>query len=503
MLKFDISKPSTIHKSLLDKSKEVQEAFCKSANAASDKGWNITLSVKEGLKAAEEVLAKEEKAKQEELLKQQQMNKAEEALRISLEKQKAQAEARYQEALKKALDEVSDEDDTDTLEDYQNVSKALLEPSKGISSTYFDKQGKLVTVLQDGTRITSKNSPPADKIEQNVAVQVNPVFDYVQMNTTANLTAEDFLPGMLTWNSFEDCLDVVQNDGTRTQVGLENYIEVINKSASTYPNGAVVMFSSVNGDEIPAVSLMTATSNTEPLLIVGVLTNELSPSERGRATVLGKVRDLDTTGSAVGEVWQQGDLLWVHPTIPGRMTKVRPTAPNPAISVAAVLKVSATDGRILVRPTIFPRLFYGKFKSSTVQQPLAIDTPYAVAFETTEISAGVDMLDSTKVRCLANGLYSFDFRLQVTSTNSSQKTIYIWSRINGVDVPNTTTKVSLAGNLFEVIPSWNFVHTLQAGDYFELMYAASDTAVLINAPASTAFCPATPSAVLKVNQVNL
>lgn len=500
MPKFDISNPSTIHKSLVNKSQQVKEAFCKAANAASDKGMNITASVKQGLLAAEEVIATEEKQKQEELLKQEKVNKAQEALKISLEKQKALQEQQHRLALTKALENLSDDEDE---EEIGEISKALVQQPKAVKSTEFDKQGKLVTVFEDGTRVVSKNAAPADKIDQTVAVQINPVFDYIQMNTTANLTSADFVPGMLTWNSFEDCLDVVQNDGTRTQAGLENYIEVVNKSNSTYPNGAVVQFSSVNGDEIPAVSLMQASGTTEPLLIVGVLTNELSPSERGRATVLGKVRDIDTTGTSVGEVWQQGDLLWVHPTTPGKMTKVRPTAPNPAISVAAVLKVSATDGRILVRPTIFPRLFYGKFKSSTVQQPLAIETPYAVAFETTEISAGVEMLDSTKVKCLANGLYSFDFRLQVTSTNSSQKTIYIWSRINGVDVPNTTTKVSLAGNLFEVIPSWNFVHTMQAGDYFELMYATSDTAVLINAPASTAFCPATPSAVLKVNQVNL
>lgn len=497
MPKFDISNPSTIHKSLVNKSQQVKEAFCKAANAASDKGMNITLSVKQGLQAAEEVLSIEEKQKQEELLKQQEVNKAKEALKVSLEKQRALQEQQYRQALSKALENLDDS------EDDEEISKALIEQPKAVKSTEFDKQGRLVTIFEDGTRVISKNSPPADRIDQTVAVQVNPVFDYVQMNTTANLTAEDTLPGMLTWNSFEDCLDVVQEDGSVNQVGLENYIQVVNKSGVTYPNGAVVMFSSVDADEIPGVSLMTASSNTEPLLIVGVLTNELSPSERGRATLLGKVRNLDTTGSSVGEVWQQGDLLWVHPTIPGKMTKVRPTAPNPAISVAAVLKVSSTGGRILVRPTIFPRLFYGKFKSSTVQQPLAIETPYAVSFETTEISAGVSVLNGTKVQCSANGLYSFDFRLQVTSTNSSQKTIYIWSRINGVDVPNTTTKVSLAGNLFEVIPSWNFVHTMQAGDYFELMYATSDIAVLINAPASTAFCPSTPSAVMKVNQVNL
>lgn len=55
----------------------------------------------------------------------------------------------------------------------------------------------------------------------------------------------------------------------------------------------------------------------------------------------------------------------------------------------------------------------------------------------------------------------------------------------------------------ELAPSWSFVQSLNAGDYFELMYACDSTDILINAPASTSFCPSTPSAVIKVNQVNL
>jgi hypothetical protein len=44
---------------------------------------------------------------------------------------------------------------------------------------------------------------------------------------------------------------------------------------------------------------------------------------------------------------------------------------------------------------------------------------------------------------------------------------------------------------------------MQINDYFELMYAVSDTAISINAPANTAFAPATPSATLRVSQINL
>lgn len=505
MPKFDISNSSTIHKSLVDKSQQVKEAFCKAANAASDKGMNLTSSIKEGLKVAEVLLAAELKQEQEqkEELAKQQINAAEDALKISLEKQQKQRAKEHQEALKAALDALEDFDDTEVLQHVENVSKAVLEGSRDIASTYFDQQARLVTVFDDGSKIVSKNSAPSDSVSQSVAVQINPVFDYLQMQVDAYVPAEARQPGMLTWNKFEDCLDIIQADGSTLQTGLETYIQVKNNSGADIPNGAVVMFAGVDLQEIPTVLPIAATANQEPLYIVGVLTNALANTEVGRATILGKVRNLDTTGSTSGEVWNQGDLLWVHPSQAGKLTKNRPTAPNPAISVAAVLKVSATEGILLVRPTIFPRLFYGKFNSSVTQQPLATSTPYAVNFETTEISAGVSMLNSNKVVCSANGLYAFDFRLQVTSTNSSQKEIYIWSRINGVDVPDTASKVSLAGNAFEVTPSWSFEHSMQAGDYFQLMYACSDTSILINAPSNTAFCPATPSAVLKVNQVNL
>lgn len=46
--------------------------------------------------------------------------------------------------------------------------------------------------------------------------------------------------------------------------------------------------------------------------------------------------------------------------------------------------------------------------------------------------------------------------------------------------------------------AWNFVLSLKAGDYFELMWSVSDTSVQIVAQAASAPVPAIPSVILTV-----
>ena len=375
-------------------------------------------------------------------------------------------------------------------------------PERSLIAADFNNEGKLVLTFSTGEKIVTSPVYSGDSYQQ-VGVSVNPVFDYLLFNTEAGITPD--IPGMLAWNKFEDCLDVRQADGTTLQIGLENYIPVINNTGATLPNASVVHFSGVDLDEIPEVSPFIANGSIEPLYLVGVLTNAIEPGQVGRATVFGKVRNTNTTGSSVGETWNQGDILWAHPTIAGAFTKVRPTAPNINISVAAVLRLSATDGILLVRPTIFPRLFYGDFSDSTNQSIVAINTPYAVTFNTTNIASGIaiNTLHTSRIICSNAGLYSFDFKLQLVSNSSSKKEVYIWARKNGLDIPRSASAITMAGNAVDHVASWNFVVSMQAGDYFELMHAANDTGVVLNAPANTAFCPSTPSATMKVTQVNL
>lgn len=316
--------------------------------------------------------------------------------------------------------------------------------------------------------------------------------------------------GSLAWNPEEDCLDVHQADGTVCQVGLEQYIRVHNMTGADLDNGTLVSFTGVmephNGytEHVPTADKFIANNSIDPLYTIGVMTETLANGENGRATTFGKVRDLDTTGAAVSESWALGDLLWGHPTIPGALTKVRPTAPNMAISIAAVLHVSNTAGEILVRPTIFPKNHYARFSDGNNQTAAQINTAYHVTWTNELISCDhihIDGSNTANVVISEQGLYEFDFSLEIVSTNSSRSNIWIWARKNDVDIASTARKKSIESNGGLITPSWAYLVSMAAGDTFQLMWAVDSTNVSLSAPAATAFAPATPSALLTVKQV--
>ena len=318
--------------------------------------------------------------------------------------------------------------------------------------------------------------------------------------------------GSIAWNPDEDCADVYQADGTVLQLGLEQYIRVHNHTGSTVENGKLVMFTGVmaphNGttEWVPNIGLFDATNGVyPPLYVIGITTEAIANGENGRATTFGKVRHLDTTGTPVSETWAVGDLLWAS-TTPGELTNVQPTAPNVAVSIAAVMRVDATEGEILVRPSIFPQLHLGSFHDTTSQTASVANTPYSVTFNTTELSCPhvtLDGGDTSNVVFATQGLYEFSMRLHFSSTNSARSFIWIWYRINGVDVPYSATRFSIESNGGLRNAAWGFTLSLDAGDKVQIMWAADSTSVKLDAPADTAFCPTTPSAKLLVKQVNL
>lgn len=319
-------------------------------------------------------------------------------------------------------------------------------------------------------------------------------------NTTG--TANTPIPGTLSWNTEKDCLNVTQNDDSILQVGLENYIRVHNSTANTLTNGTLVMFAGVNGGgETPTCVPLNLTSTFIPLYTIGILTSDIPSGENGRATNLGEVRNLNTTGSDVGEIWSIGDLLWAKPNSPGKLTNIQPTAPYPVISVAAVIKVDSVDGIILVRPTIFPRLFYGSFYDTTTQYANTINTPYNVTYSNTQISSGFYLANNSQITAQHPGLYNYQFSMQVQSDVSAAHNVWVWYRKNGQDVPYSATQVTI-NKSFSVL-SWNFIESMNIGEYFELMWAVDSPTVKIISPSPTSFCPATPGVILTVTQVNL
>lgn len=319
--------------------------------------------------------------------------------------------------------------------------------------------------------------------------------------------------GSLTWNPDEECLNVHQPDGTTLQAGLESYIRVHNDTGTILDHGELVMFTGVEepypgvNEHVPMVDRFVANGAYPPIYVVGVMTEPVANAENGRATTFGKVRELDTTGTTVSETWAIGDLLWAHPTIPGKLTKVRPTAPNIAVSVAAVLHVDATNGEILVRPSIFPQLHTGTFYSNVAQTAVQANTAYPITFNNSGLKCPhVSVANSSEVICEDQGLYRFEFRLHLQAPKNQSGRVWIWGRKNGVDIPESATELSLYGSgtiEATLFPSWSFLQSMDANNWFQLMWATDNTAIKIFQPEPTAFAPASRSAVIRVLQVNL
>jgi len=143
---------------------------------------------------------------------------------------------------------------------------------------------------------------------------------------------------------------------------------------------------------------------------------------------------------------------------------------------------------------------YGSFYDTTTQIPAAINTAYAITFNTTAAANATYIGSPTsRVYVDVSGVYNFEFSLQIDKTAGAVGYIWIWARVNGTDVADSATRVAVQGTTAEIVPSWNFMLELNGGDYFQLMWAVDDDRIHVQAEAATAFCPAVPSAILTVS----
>jgi hypothetical protein len=290
-------------------------------------------------------------------------------------------------------------------------------------------------------------------------------------------------------------------NGVVQQLGLEQYMRCNNDTGSPIVSGEVVGFAGVNGEI--KIAKFLANSSANELYFVGVATFDMADGDTGMVATYGKVRGLDTTGPGA-ETWSIGDILYASPTTAGGLTNVRPTAPNVVIVVAAVLSVDATDGVILVRPTIPMGLDYGAFDSTTDQTLAAIDTATAVTLSNTLSSNGITLgTPTSRVVVAQAGFYQITAGLQLTSNNSSDKDVYFWLRKNGSNVAETTRAITVSTNGGLVPITLNYTVSLEAADYVEIYWAANSTAVTLDALAASAFAPAAPAVLLNVTQIQL
>lgn len=165
-----------------------------------------------------------------------------------------------------------------------------------------------------------------------------PVEKFV-FDTSNNETPAE---GEMSWNSTDMTVDIGLPGDVTLQVGQEMHMRV--RASAAITAGQLVMATGSTGNS-GRITAAPSSTTTNPMFIIGVATMNIPNNTDGFVTSFGAVRSIDTDGSVVSETWVNGDVLYPHPTIAGRLTKGSHTIDLP---IGFVL-FAGNNGSIFVR----------------------------------------------------------------------------------------------------------------------------------------------------------
>jgi len=257
----------------------------------------------------------------------------------------------------KTSDFLNDGEIAETPDPYASQQYVLerIQQMGGVSKT-----SELLNDGEDGTHpfITLENLPSFPDLSGFVP--------YIGATSNLNLGEFQLLAGQITfdqsptqpagvrvlrWNETDGTLDLGLKGGNVTlQLGQETVVRVVNKTATNLTEAGyqVVYISGAQGQRLK-VDLALATSDLTSAGTIGLVTENISVNQEGFITSNGLVRGVNTTGSLQGEVWQDGDMLYLSPTIAGRVTNIKPEAPYHTVVIGVCVHAHANQGSIFVK----------------------------------------------------------------------------------------------------------------------------------------------------------
>ena len=97
---------------------------------------------------------------------------------------------------------------------------------------------------------------------------------------------------------------------------------------------------------------------------------------------------------------------------------------------------------------------FGSFIHLDTQTTIA-DTPTSMRMNTTTIAMDVSIDEQTKMVVTQAGVYNVQFSAQIYRTSGGTlQHIDIWFRVNGLDVDNSNTKITISNNSHYYVASW-------------------------------------------------
>ena len=157
----------------------------------------------------------------------------------------------------------------------------------------------------------------------------------------------------------------------------------------------------------------------------------------------------------------------------------------------------------------FLNIPHGAFHDSTDQAAASTTAATAVTFNTTDISNGVTLSNSSRLNVADSGIFNIQFSIQLKNTDNDSHDVDIWFRKNGTNIDNSNSRFhpparKSTGDPSHMIAALNFFIELDAGDYVEIMYKVDNVSVTLEhfAAGSSPTRPAVPSVIATVSFVS-
>ena len=145
----------------------------------------------------------------------------------------------------------------------------------------------------------------------------------------------------------------------------------------------------------------------------------------------------------------------------------------------------------------------------TTNKSFTANTPTQITFDQSDYLNGCTNSGLDGIQVSYEGIYNYQFSVQLRNADTQIHSAWIWLRKNGVDIAGTGSKFDVisshGGTDGFVIAACNFFVDLSAGDTIEMWAAVNDTHITFDASAAATVpfaMPAIPSVVATLSFVS-
>jgi len=175
------------------------------------------------------------------------------------------------------------------------------------------------------------------------------ISDFVRFNpSSSNIPSAE---GVMSWDNTDGTVRLsVKGNTYSVPIGQSVISRVRNSTGGNLlrTNYQVVKVAGAQGQRL-AVSLAQANNDANSASTLGLVCENISNNQEGFIVNIGQVVSINTTGNLQGETWNDGDVLYLSPTILGAITNIKPVAPQHTVIIGYVEYAHANNGKIYVK----------------------------------------------------------------------------------------------------------------------------------------------------------